>query len=575
MTGSRRDSDPVEGPGPSSEHTIHDVPSKSTSAKAQEEESQRRSGTYGPCVVCKAEGHEAGPFTLWYGTRLCPECLDLSRRTEEDDAKPVDPELTAMVAEVVDRESRLIDAGAWLVGAGDPTPAIWGSGDEVLWSPGEPLLLTAAEGVGKTTLAQRVMLARVGIGGEVLGFPVEPSERPVLYIAADRPAQARRSLHRMANPEDVAGRLTVWRGPLPFLLNHDDAGAMLLDLADEAGSAGTLFIDTLSAVASELTKDEGGAGAMRALAMVVAAGIEVMVCHHDRKEGAGELRKVPRISDVYGSRWIPAHSGSVLFIAGRAGDPIVKLHHVKQPVHEIGPLELTIDHDSGTVSVSDGVDPLAILTKKGKLTARELADLIWPGGRAADKERARRTLDRLVADGLARRVDGVAGGEAATYQPTEGGARRGTRTPPGTEAAQQVHEVHETHTNKGTRQVHEVHEPVGTRFRPSLEGAKRVPPLDEEGEAHQPEPGDNPLAYVAEQLSAEDEPLGVWAGRHVTEVVYRCACDLDDLGLPLLATYDTCFAALDAAGKLPPHVATVALAVAYRHRLARAEEVPT
>ena len=58
---------------------------------------------------------------------------------------------------------------------------VWGAGDEVLWASGEPLLIVGPTGVGKTTLAVQVVAARLGIVGEVLGWPVKPTDKPVLY----------------------------------------------------------------------------------------------------------------------------------------------------------------------------------------------------------------------------------------------------------------------------------------------------------------------------------------------------------------------------------------------------------
>jgi len=422
---------------------------------------------------------------------LCPACLETARRAEAEAAHPPDPEVSALIAATLnDEQSRtpLIDAAPWLAGATDTPAPIWGQDENVLWAEGEVTLLTAAEGVGKTTLAQLVMLARAGVGPkDVLGYPVEPTNKPILYIAADRPAQARRSLNRMVtDPESVAGLIYVWRGPPPTLLNEPDAADTLLQLVEQTGAA-TMFIDTLSATAADLVKDEGGAGLMRTLTALVAAGIEVFANHHDRKEGAGETRKQPRISDVYGSRWIPAHAGSVLFLTGRAGDPIIKLHHIKTPAHEIGPLELVIDHDHGTVTVGEGADPLFILQTQRHLTARELADIIWPGGRAADKERARRTLERLVVDGHATRQDGSFRGAPATYHPatqetpeegSEGGTRRGTRgtrTPSGPNGAQGVHGA----TQTATQGVHGVHAAGGARFTPPLGGERDPQPATE------------------------------------------------------------------------------------------------
>jgi replicative DNA helicase len=128
--------------------------------------------------------------------------------------------------------------------------SVWGHGQEVLWAEGEPLMIVGPEGVGKTTLAQQVALALVGHGGgKVLGFPVTPVKGRVLYLACDRPAQARRSMRRMIAAEDQAyldERLKVWKGPPPSDFGRHPG--MLLDMARAAG-ADVVIVDSLKDVA--------------------------------------------------------------------------------------------------------------------------------------------------------------------------------------------------------------------------------------------------------------------------------------------------------------------------------------
>ena len=122
--------------------------------------------------------------------------------------------------EVVTRaRDGLLTGAEFILDSPSEVPAIWGEGDHVLWASGEPLFLVGPAGVGKTTLAQNLALRRHGIrDSELLGLPLAVDPRAVLYVAADRPAQAARSFARMVDETDRVGLdlFRVHRGPFPF-----------------------------------------------------------------------------------------------------------------------------------------------------------------------------------------------------------------------------------------------------------------------------------------------------------------------------------------------------------------------
>lgn len=215
---------------------------------------------------------------------------------------------------------------------------VWGQGDRVLWSSGEPLMICAAPGLGKTTIAQQVALARLAPqGADVMGYRVNGTHKNVLYVAADRPKQASRSLRRMVAPEDrewLNEGLTIWDGPLS-----------LPDLANicTERNCDTVFLDTLGAVVPNLSSDEAGQQVYHSLQAVVHAGIEVCVIHHARKQGDN----FRGLDEVYGSRWITAVAGSIIFLQGEPGNDVVRFHHLKQPAAEVPACPLRHDHAEG------------------------------------------------------------------------------------------------------------------------------------------------------------------------------------------------------------------------------------
>jgi replicative DNA helicase len=315
--------------------------------------------------------------------------------------------------------SRLVNGASFALDAPTHIPPVWGSGQEVLWAQGEPLMICAPQGVGKTTLAQNLTLARIGSASDldVLGYAVTPDrDRRVLCIAADRPSQIARSMRRMVSERDrraLAERLIVWRGPLPFDLTSEPD--QLLAMVESAG-AGTLVIDSLKDVAMPLSEDRVGAAVNIAIQKVIAAGVEVCTLHHQRKAQADNKRPA-MLSDVYGSTWLTSGHGSVVLLWGQPGDPVVELVHLKQPGEQVGPLELVHDHIAGTIGVRERPTIAQILSDAAEdVTVADAAMLLWgPGPSRNDIEKTRRKLDGAVKSGLAERVNGAGPREAVRY----------------------------------------------------------------------------------------------------------------------------------------------------------------
>ena len=314
--------------------------------------------------------------------------------------------------------ARLTTGASFILDATLDTPCLWGLGDQVLWAELESLMISGPPGVGKTTIAQQLVLAGLGIGApNLLGFPVTPRRR-VLYLAMDRPRQIAKSFARMVTEKDrqtLTDRLAIWLGPPPADIAKNTG--MLLFLA-QAADADTIVVDSLKDAALGLTNDEVGAAVNRAIQTVLVAGIDVIVLHHQTKRsGSGDGGKPVALADVYGSAWITAGAGSVILIHGEPGDRTVELRHLKTPSEPVGPLRIEHDHYAGTSRlVDDQVDPLAWLqTQRSPVTAHHLAQLYADAGEQAKPkhiERARRDLTRLTRGGLALKIDGKNGGHS-------------------------------------------------------------------------------------------------------------------------------------------------------------------
>ncbi|WP_371633099.1 AAA family ATPase [Streptomyces sp. NBC_01259] len=331
--------------------------------------------------------------------------------------------LATSLSEAADRARRssggrlqryAVDGWSFVADTPATTEPVWGTPGKAAWASGESLMLVGPPGVGKSTIAQQIVLARLGLIAQVLDMPVREGEK-VFYIAADRPSQLARAFTRIVHQADrdvLRRRLVFWSGPLPASLNTEPQ--LLAELAAEHG-ADTVVIDSLKDVVGKLTDDEAGLAYNNARQQLLRNGVELLELHHQRKQGPDASRtQRPVLDQVYGSAWYTAGAGSVLFLSGAAGDPVVHLYHLKTVDDEIGPLPVIHDHPRGTSRVDTSLDPLTLLRQTGSsgLTARELSTHITGENKpsTADIAKARRRLEALTKSGHATQETGAGGG---------------------------------------------------------------------------------------------------------------------------------------------------------------------
>ena len=293
--------------------------------------------------------------------------------------------------------------GSWIFDRPDNVPAIWGAGDVVAWAEDEALMLVGADGSGKTALAHQLITRMIGLDTRpLLGLPVTPRQR-VLYLALDRPAQAARGFRRLVGTihrADLDDRLKVIDWPIGML---DEDPDLLLKLAQDAG-CDTVLVDSVKDCILEPSTERSGQALKSAYQLAIAEGVEVGLLHHDRKATQeGRTRRLMKLADVYGSRFIVAGCGSVIALNGTSGDITIDLRHLKQPSGEFGPLKVTFDFESGDVTLFEGGDLYAIVkAAKAGITAHDAARLLYETDKPtnAERERARQSLKRLVTKDL-------------------------------------------------------------------------------------------------------------------------------------------------------------------------------
>ncbi|PBB08425.1 AAA family ATPase [Kocuria sp. WRN011] len=332
-------------------------------------------------------------------------------------------------ADTQDTAGSIADGAAFILDQPDKVPARWGNYDEVLWGKGEALMIVGPPGVGKTTVMGQLLRALIGLDRAVLGYHVEPVQR-VLYLAMDRPKQIGRALSRNFKEHDraaLAEHVVFHQGPPPEdLAANTDA---LLNMAREH-HADVVVVDSLKDAAIGLSEDAVGAGYNRARQKVLAAGIDIVELHHQKKAGSNG-GKPNTLADVYGSTWLTSGAGSVVLLWGDAGDPVVRLSHLMPVMEPVGPFDIIHDHTAGRSTVDGVVDLVALASETPQgMTVGMAAERLFEADKPTKNQRqkARREIEKLVESGhlvVAAAMKNNRGQDVSTYRPGKGHVRQG------------------------------------------------------------------------------------------------------------------------------------------------------
>lgn len=305
-----------------------------------------------------------------------------------------------------------MDAADWMFAQEEKQTILWGQDNDILWADGEALMIAGGMGLGKTTLAGNLIRAQLGLSDEVLGLPVAQQEKPILYLAMDRPRQIRRSMRRQfdtAEMEAIRGRLIIRQGPPVTDMAVDP---MLMAKMAMAVGAGCVYVDSLKDAVIGLSEDQVAAAYNRARQYLLAQGINILELHHNRKFNAQTGGS--GIGEIFGSTWLTSGAGSVIMLTGEPGDLVVRFHHRKTPADEVGPYHLHHDPDKGKLTVAGQIDLVISARNAGVdgLTARTAAEEMYEKRIVSDSDikKAARQLDKLVTRGLLMKVDGERGG---------------------------------------------------------------------------------------------------------------------------------------------------------------------
>lgn len=240
---------------------------------------------------------------------------------------------------------------------------IWGDGSHILWSEGEPFMIAGDDGTGKTTIAHQLIAGRLGFLDELLGYTVRPMSNPegiIVYLAMDRPKQARRAGRRLMRTLDddqrevLDERLQVWEGPLPVNPLESPEAVLKWLQAEFGDMVSDVFVDSVKDMVPSLSDDTPAANYNLCLQALVTSGIEVVDLHHQRKASAQNTTP-NQLADVYGSRWLTAGHGSVVMLSHEDRESnVIRMSH-RKPVQDVVP-SMVARHDgpSGRTALHDG-----------------------------------------------------------------------------------------------------------------------------------------------------------------------------------------------------------------------------
>jgi AAA domain len=365
--------------------------------------------TLAPAAVCTYCGYEGPLYQQALRAKMAsdPEFNGLTGINDleyPDQDEPVPYHLTNKGV----REAKFrFTSGSCLLSAPKVPPSVWGRDSDILWAEGQSLIIAGHDGTGKTTVAGNLVRARLGVTKEVLGLPVVPGRKNILYFAMDRPMQAKSNLARMFSEDDaeILKKLIFWDGPPPEDFSRN---TKLLTEMCLAADADTAIIDSLKDACVPISDDAVGAGWNRARQEALVNGIQVLELHHPRKpSGEQSVDKVPELADLYGSRWIAAGAGSVIILHGRPGDPVIGVHNRKPVMNVVGTGKMEIGED-GTVHLDEPLDILKAISSKGTagITAPEAAQFLYGSAGRNEVVRAKRILENKIKDELLWATEG-------------------------------------------------------------------------------------------------------------------------------------------------------------------------
>ncbi|MEN5075872.1 AAA family ATPase [Isoptericola cucumis] len=241
--------------------------------------------------------------------------------------------------------------------------ALWGDERHAFVRAGMPTQIAAHDGIGKSTLAVRYELTRLGWSGtdELLGMPVVPLDpgECVLYLAMDKPGQLIDAIARGFTsefPKDQDDRLVIYEGMPPAPL-WTSAGLAWLEEKVERHRVRDVVFDLVKDMIN--TNDPEQVVGYNRIMGRFGSRCNLLSLLHPVKPAGQHIDVLPRLSNIAGQGGVYQGHGSVIFLTKSAEDStIAKVTQVKasSPGGPVDPFFMIVDREDGTVERVKDVD---------------------------------------------------------------------------------------------------------------------------------------------------------------------------------------------------------------------------
>jgi archaellum biogenesis ATPase FlaH len=213
------------------------------------------------------------------------------------------------------------------------------------------MIIAGKPGVGKSTFALRLGMA-LALGDEYfLNWKIVTQQR-VLFVSLEMQyAELKQFLLEMNTSEETGAILQeyfhIWPIGYAYPFDVPDQQPELLKFIDRH-KIDLVIIDSLGLSMYGSTKNDDDVKRLNSFFnedVRSARNCGYMFIHHDRKKGIEDVKSVPELDDLFGSRYIGANAQTVAILAQKKSSPRLHVHIIKTRM-TVGAEEFDVERTS-------------------------------------------------------------------------------------------------------------------------------------------------------------------------------------------------------------------------------------